>query len=419
MRVLVADSLSQPALDRLADLGHDVDVDPDLSADDLPGRVAGYDVLVVRSTKVVAETIQAGDRLGLVVRAGAGTNTIDTAEAAARGVSVANVPARNSIAVAELTMGLLLAVDRRIADGVADLRAGRWDKKTYSAADGLYGSTLGILGMGEIGLAVAERATAFGMTVHTLRRRRRRPQATERMEAIGVLEVDSLEDLVRGSDVVSLHLPSTEQTRGIVDATFLGWMRPGAILLNTARGDLVDEAALLSALDERDLRAGLDVYGDEPGKGRTEWLSALASHPRVVGSHHIGASTEQAQRAIAAGVVEVVDAFASGQTLNCVNLAPRLGTASLTVRHLDRVGVLARVLDQLSQRRLNVEHMENRVFSGGRAAVATIDVAGTLDEELLEGLRGLDDVLSVSVTSIDGSEGQPASGGHGAPAERA
>ena len=144
----------------------------------------------------------------------------------------------------------------------------------------------------------------------------------------------------------------------------------------------------------------MDVYADEPAKGRADWTSKLAQHPRVVGTHHIGASTAQAQRAVAAGVVEVIEAFATGQAPNCVNLAPRLGSASLTVRHLDRVGVLAKVLDVLSRARLNVEHMENRVFSGGEAAVATIDLSGAVAEDVVAEIGRISDVLSVSVVSL-------------------
>ena len=168
LRILVADSLPQPALDDLVARGHDCELDADLGKDDLPDRIRGFDVLVVRSTKVRDRVFEVADRLALVIRAGAGTNTIDTEAAAAKGVLVANVPGRNSAAVAELTMGLLLAIDRRIPDNVADLRAGRWEKKTYGKADGLLGSTLGIVGLGSIGLCVAERATAFGMTVQVV-----------------------------------------------------------------------------------------------------------------------------------------------------------------------------------------------------------------------------------------------------------
>jgi D-3-phosphoglycerate dehydrogenase len=166
----------------------------------------------------------------------------------------------------------------------------------------------------------------------------------------------------------------------------------------------VDEAALLLALDAGTVRAGLDVYADEPGAGKAEWDSVLARHPGVVGTHHIGASTEQAQLATAAGVVEIVDAFVAGEARNCVNLAPnRLGSVTLTVRHLDRPGVLAQVLDLLSEARLNVEHMENRVFRGGEAAVASIDVAGPVPDALREQISDGPEVLGVSAAAFAGT----------------
>ena len=402
MRVLFADSLGSSTVTELEARGHECVVEPTLQAGDLAGRIPGFDVLVVRSTKVGAEVFESGDKLALVIRAGAGTNTIDTATAAARGVLVANLPGRNAIAVAELTMGLLLAVDRHIVDATVDLRAGRWDKKRYSAARGLFGSTMGILGLGSIGLEVAQRARAFGRHVLVLAKPDRSARTLARLDEMRVGTVDSLEELLPACDVVSLHLPSNADTAGLVDRKFLAQMKPGAVLLNTSRGELVDEDALLEALEERDLRAGLDVYADEPGSGQAEWTSRLAQHPRVVGTHHIGASTQQAQDAIADGVVEIVDAFVRGEPPHCVNLTPsRIGTATLTVRHLDRVGVLARVLDLLSRHGLNVEQMQNRVFRGGEAAVATMDVAGATTDDLLAELAALPDVLGVSSTTID------------------
>jgi D-3-phosphoglycerate dehydrogenase len=402
MRVLFADSLGSSTVTELEARGHTCVVEPTLQAGDLAGRIPGFDVLVVRSTKVGAEVFEAGDRLALVIRAGAGTNTIDTATAAARGVLVANLPGRNAIAVAELTMGLLLAVDRHIVDATIDLRAGRWDKKRYSAARGLFGSTMGILGLGSIGLEVAQRARAFGMHVLVLAKPDRSARTLARLDEMRVGTVDTLEELLSACDVVSLHLPSNADTAGLVDKKFLAQMKPGAVLLNTSRGELVDEDALLEALEERDLRAGLDVYADEPGSGQAEWTSRLAQHPRVIGTHHIGASTQQAQDAIADGVVEIVDAFVRGEPPHCVNLTPsRIGTATLTVRHLDRVGVLAKVLDVLSRNGLNVEQMQNRVFRGGEAAVATMDVAGATSDDLLAELAALPDVLGVSSTTID------------------
>ncbi len=401
MRVLFADAIDPSTVDALTERGHECVSDPKLSADDLPGRIPEFEALVVRSTKVTAATIETADALELIVRAGAGTNTIDVDAASEVGIYVTNVPGRNAIAVAELTMGLLLAIDRRIADNVADLRTGSWNKAGYSKADGLFGKVIGIVGLGEIGFAVAERATAFGLQVQAISKDRDEA-AEERIRALGIELVDSLEALVAASDIVSIHVPAAPETESLFDARLLARMKEGAILLNTSRGDVVDEAALLDALETRALRAGLDVYPDEPGSGSTEWSSKLAQHPQVVGTHHIGASTAQAQKAVAEGVVEIIDAFVRGEIVNCVNLAPtRLGTHTLHVRHFDRVGVLAGVFDILRRRELNVEQMENRVFEGRNAAVATIDVVGDVGPDLLAALEGLDDVIHVSAVPTD------------------
>ncbi|MGC4112039.1 MAG: phosphoglycerate dehydrogenase [Nocardioides sp.] len=408
MRILVADKLPEQTLHDLEAHGHECSLEPGLGADDLAGRIAAYDVLVVRSTKVPRAVFEAGERLVLVVRAGAGTNTIDTDAASERAVFVSNVPGRNAAAVAELTMGLLLAIDRRIPDAVADLRAGKWDKQTYGKAEGLMGSTMGVVGLGSIGFLVAERAAAFGIHVQSVARPGRSAAAVERAEEIGITWCDTIEELAATSDIVSLHVPASPDTKRLVDEGFLARMKPGAILLNTSRGDVVDEAALLKALDEGRVRAGLDVFDDEPGGGQAEWHSAVAQHPGVVATHHIGASTTQAQRAIAQGVTEIVDAFTAGEARHCVNLEPdRLGTLALSVRHLDRVGVLAQILDQLRAAHLNVQHMQNRIFRGGEAAVAFIDVEGEVSDELLDSLRAIQHVLGVSVVNLDDGGGAP------------
>jgi len=235
VRILFADKLSDQTVHDLEAHGHECDVAPDLGADDLPGRIGEYDALVVRSTKVPRAVFEASDRLVLVIRAGAGTNTIDTDAAAERAVFVCNVPGRNAAAVAELTMGLLLAVDRRIADNVADLRDGRWDKKTYGKAEGLLGSTMGIIGLGSIGILVAERAAAFGIRVQSVAREGRSTAAATRAEELGITMFDSMEDLVASSDIVSLHVPASPKTKHLVDDAFLARMRPGAILLKIGR----------------------------------------------------------------------------------------------------------------------------------------------------------------------------------------
>ncbi|HEX3259693.1 MAG TPA: NAD(P)-dependent oxidoreductase, partial [Pseudonocardia sp.] len=409
MHLLFADSVPDTTIDELTSRGHRCSVEPALTTADLPGRITGVDALVVRSTKVDRAVFEAADKLALVIRAGAGTNTIDTEVAARNGVLVSNVPGRNAVAVAELTLGLILAVDRRIADNVADARRGRWEKATYSKADGLLGSTLGILGMGSIGLAVAERATGFGMRVAHVHRAGRSQATRDRLAELNAVGFDALPALLAAADVVSLHVPSSPETKNLVDADFLAAMKPGALLVNTSRGDVVDEAALLAALDAGRVRAALDVFADEPGSGAAEWDSPLARHPRVVATHHIGASTAQAQAAVAAGVVEIVDAFAAGEARNCVNLAPRgLGSATLTVRHVDKVGVLARVLELLREAGLNVEHMQNRIFAGGAAAVATIDLAGTVPADLSAALDAIPEVLGTSLAAIDANGTGPA-----------
>jgi D-3-phosphoglycerate dehydrogenase / 2-oxoglutarate reductase len=406
MHMLFADRLPEQTVLDLEARGHVCVMEPGLAGGDLPGRIAGFDGLVVRSTKVKRAVFEAADRLVLVVRAGAGTNTIDTDAAARHGVFVSNVPGRNAAAVAELTMGLLLAVDRRIADNVSDLRRGHWDKQRYSRADGLLGSTMGIIGLGAIGFAVAERAAAFGIQVRSLAKPDRSAYAVARAEELGITMCDSMQELVSSSDILTLHVPASEDTRHLVDEAFLAQMKKGAILLNTSRGDVVDESALLGALDAGAVRAGLDVFADEPSSSKGAWDSPLARHPNVVATHHIGASTTQAQRAIAAGVTEIVDAFTAGETRHCVNLDPdRLGSITLTVRHLDRVGVLAQVLDRLRIAGLNVEHMVNRVFRGGEAAVATIDVAAEASDELLAALREIPHVLGVSVVTLGDNAG--------------
>ena len=275
---------------------------------------------MVRSTKVSEATIAAGDKLRLVVRAGSGFNTIDCPAATAKGVTVTNVPGRNAIAVAELTLGLMLAVDRRIPEGVVALRQGHWRKKELSrGAMGLQDSVLGIVGLGSIGLAVAERAKAFGMELFALERPGRSAATLRRLAELEIQLLGSLDELARRVDVMTLHIPAGPDTAGVVDAQILSAMKPGAILVNTSRADIVDAVALLAALETGKLRAGLDVYPDEPPTGEASWSSPIASHPAVVGTHHIGASTHQSQQSVAQGVVEVIEAFANGAPINVVN----------------------------------------------------------------------------------------------------
>ena len=321
MKILLADAFPRPQLERLLGDGHECELAPTLTGGDLPRAVPGFGALVVRSTRVGAATLESADALKLVVRAGAGTNTIDTARARELGIDVCNVPGANALAVAELTLGLIISADRRIPDNVADLRDGAWNKKRYSRARGLFGRSLGIVGVGAIGMAVAERAAAFGMRILVLASPRRGDAVRARLASLGAVELPSLGELAERSDFLTLHVPGSAQTRGLVDRDVLARMRPGSVLVNTSRSDVVEEAALIEALDTHGIRAVVDVHDGEPASGEARFDSPLARHPNVYGTHHIGASTEQAQLAVAEGVVSVIAAFVDGKVINCVNAA--------------------------------------------------------------------------------------------------
>ncbi len=225
------------------------------------------------------------------------------------------------------------------------------------------------------------------------------PATTERIRRIGIELVADLPTLVATCDVVSFHVPATDDTRGMVDAELLSHARPGTWIINTSRGEIVDEDALLAAIEDKDLRAGLDVYRGEPDTKQGPWEHPLAQHPAVYGSHHIGASTAQAQQAIADATVAVIEAFARGEVMNCVNLETRaLGSTTLVVRHYDRVGALSSVFDVLKDHDLNVEQMDNRVFAGAVAAVATMQVSGEVSPAVRDELTGLADVIAVSAS---------------------
>ena len=322
MKILFADAFPPAQLERLRGEGHQCESSPTLSGDDLPGTIPGFEALVVRSTRVSAAALEAGDSLKLVVPGRRGHQHHRQGPCArARGSTYATFPAPNALAVAELTLGLILSADRRIPDNVADLRNGAWNKKRYSSARGLFGRSLGIVGAGAIGLAVADRASAFGMRILVLASPRRGDAARARLAAVGATELPTLGELAEQSDFLTLHVPGGAQTRGLVSRDILARMRPGAVLVNTSRSDVVDEAALVAALDAQGIRAVVDVYDGEPASGEARFDSPLARHPGVYGTHHIGASTDQAQLAVADGVARVIAAFVDGKVIDCVNAA--------------------------------------------------------------------------------------------------
>lgn len=399
MRVLLADSLAPLAAAQLTEAGHDVIVEPGLAGASLVAAVRDHapHALVVRSTTVDAAVLEASPALSLVVRAGAGVNTIDLDAAGRAGVFVSNCPGRNAAAVAELVFGLLIGIDRHLADNVVAARAGRWEKGRFSKADGLRGRTLGILGLGSVGRAVALRARAFGMRVVAWSR----SLTPDAAAGLGIERAATPLDVARVADAITVHTALTPETRGIVGRPLLAAMKHGAVLINTARAEVVDEAALAEALDTRGLRAGLDVLEGEPAGKQGAFDHPLARHPSVLFTHHIGASTEEAQESVAADVVRIVLAYdATGRAPSCVNLVSRTrATHCLVVRHRDEVGVLADVLDRLRGASINVQEMENILFEGGGAAVARIQVSRD-PTPVLPALEALPSILHVAAVDI-------------------
>jgi D-3-phosphoglycerate dehydrogenase / 2-oxoglutarate reductase len=415
MKVLVADKFEASGIDGLTAAGCEVLYEPDLKDDSLADaiRSSQADVLVVRSTKVTAPMLDAG-RLSLIVRAGAGYNTIDVAAASKRGIYVSNCPGKNAIAVAELAFALILALDRRVPDNVAELRAGKWNKKEYAKAQGVHGKTLGLLGVGSIGQEMIRRAAGFGLNVLLWSRRfngQRRSLTDDEARELGldgVARATRIElaatpgDVAERADILSVHLALGSDTRNLVNRDLLDRMKPGAMFINTARGEVVDHAALADAVRDKKLRVGLDVFANEPAAATGDFQDDLLGLPNVYGTHHIGASTDQAQEAIAAETVRIVRSYKeTGRVPNVVNLSKRTpATHMLVVRHRDRPGVLAHVFDELREVNLNVQETENIVFEGAEAAVARINLDGAPSGDACARIKKNEHVLDLQVVTL-------------------
>lgn len=399
MRVLIADKFEESGRHELAMMGVDVAYEPDLGGETLEAKLAGSDfnVLIVRSTKVTAAMIEKSN-LSLIIRAGAGYNTIDVEAASANGVYVSNCPGKNSQAVAELAFGLMITCDRHIADNVSDFRAGKWSKGAYSKARGLHGRTLGLVGLGKISQEMITRAKAFGMNVIV----QSRWLTGETAAALGVGRAESLAELAAASDFVSVHAALTPASRGMIDASVFDAMRPGTVFINTSRGEVVDEAALIDAVTSKGIVAGLDVFANEPAGGSGTIESPLMGLKNVYVTHHIGASTDQAQEAVAAETVRIVGEFKlKGTVPNVVNVRKaEVATHLLVVRHVDKVGVLAQVLAVLKSEEISVQEMENIVLSGAKAAIAQIAVDRAPSAEAVASIRAIAEVFDIGVFPI-------------------
>ncbi|MGB1014565.1 MAG: NAD(P)-dependent oxidoreductase [Nannocystaceae bacterium] len=398
MRVLIADKFSSQGRQTLEILAHKVVYRPELTSAELPAALAelSADILVVRSTRVTSECLGACDSLSVVIRAGAGVNTIDLTTASRRGIFVANCPGKNAIAVAELTMGLVLSLDRRIVDATAELRAGTWNKKRFGKSRGIFGQRLGLIGFGMIAREVATRAQAFGIEIQAYSRRGIAADVAEKYDVSVAPDIDTI---LRQNDIVSLHVPYNDNTHHMIGREQLALMQPGALIINTSRGGIIDDAALYDAVREGRVRAGLDVCEGEPSSSHGDYDNQLLQLQGVYATPHIGASTSQAEAAIGEEVVRIVRAYIlDGVVPNTVNIVQdRVAHYNLVVRHLDRVGVLAGVLEALREQRVNVQDMQNIVFARGEAACATLSLEHEPSAELLTHLRGQESILAVGL----------------------
>lgn len=317
MKALIADKLEAFVQPNLEAGGIEVLYNPELRDEALTGALAqsNADVLVVRSTRVTGPMIE-GSSLKLIIRAGAGYNTIDVEAASEHGAYVANCPGMNANAVAEIAFGLILSLDRRIHDNVADLRQNIWNKLAYSSAKGLAGSTLGLIGIGIIGKKMIPRAHAFGMSVVAWSRSLTEEGAKELDIEIAASPVE----VAAKSDVLSVHVAFNDDTRNLIDAKVFDAMLPNAMFINTARAEVVDQNALMHAVKSKGIRAGLDVFDDEPTTGSGEVHNEVFALDNVIGTHHIGGQTFEAQTSIAHETVRIILEFdKTGTPPNAVN----------------------------------------------------------------------------------------------------
>lgn len=393
-KILIADKLAPVAIGALEALGASITNQPDLAAEEIPEVINDSEILIVRSTKVTKNTIDAAPALSLIIRAGAGVNTIDLEEASARGIHVANCPGKNGDAVAELAIGLLVDADRRIAFASADMKNGAWKKKEYGKSQGLKERVLGVIGIGTIGKGVIRRALAMDMRVVGWSRSLTPDSATE----LGIEYVASPLEVAELADAVTLHIAAGPETRHLVNQEFLDKMKDGAILVNTARGEVVDTQAVKNAIREKGLRVAMDVFENEPKGGVADFEDTELAQMATC-TPHIGASTVQSTEAIASEVVRIVKAYKeTGIPLHVVNIRQKAASKyNLVVRHYNKVGVLAGVLDHLKDQGINVEEMQNTIFSSGTTATCTLKLDRKPSVEIIRALNTGEDIIHVEL----------------------
>ncbi len=396
MKIVVACELPDPALDELRTLTPDVHYLPQASPSELRDSLADAGILIVGTTRVSPELITRAPVLQMIVHAGSGPGDVAVEDASAAGVFVTHCPDKDAEAIAELTLGLILALDRRIVSNTVALRENRWTRGESTDARGLYNRTLGILGYGAVGRLVAQRALAFGMHVRAWS-----PEPVDTPPEFNIEFCNWPRELARDCDVIAV-LPAGDPNELLVDAAFLQSMPDGAYLVHVGHPGAVDEAALARAVEQRHLRVALDVCSSEPAgdTGRFRWR--FGDLVNVIGTQHIGSLTAQARQATADEVVHIVRSFVvSGEVLNCLNLCDRSpATWQLVLRVRDQVGVMAAILDAIRADGINAQEMASRVFTGAKAAWCVIALEERPSTEALESIRALPDVLHLELRAV-------------------
>lgn len=398
MRILVACELPQSARDELEGLGVDLRYEPGLTPERLRAAVPGVSVLVYDTLRIGPEVIERGDALQMLLHAGPGPGDIAVEAASHAGIFISNCPTQHAAAVAELTLGLILALDRRIVDQTLALREGRWARGELLDARGLAGRTLGILGYGPAGRAVAQMARCLRMRVLAWNPTAIPEAGTEHGVALRAWP----RELAREADIITIQSFEGAAPSLVIDAEFLQNMQPGAYLIHVGASGVVDESALAKAIEERQLRVALDAYGSEPAADTGRIRSRLLELPGVIGTQHAAEHSEQARRAIAEEVVRIVRSFlVSGEVLNCLNLLERSpATWQLFIRARDVVGVMASVLDVVRADGINVEEITSRVFLGARAAWCTVALDERPSNETVDAIRALEGVLYCELRAV-------------------
>ncbi len=399
MKILVGCNLAEAALPELRSLGVEVVYDPELTTEGLEKLIPDVAILVVCRTWVSPEVIAAGKVLQMIVRAGTDTSNIAIEEASAAGIFVTHCPYKDATAIAELTIGLLVALDRRVIENAEALRRSVHGEPETIEALGLAGRTLGILGFGPVERKIAKRARAFEMDVLVFS-----PTLTPEIAAANQVEFCTWpRGLARRSQMVTVYAPPQETEELLVDAEFLRNMRAGAYLVYVGHPAALDQTALAEIAKERNLRVAYDIFAPQlPSSDTGRFKSQLQALPNVIGTHHLADRTLQVNEATSKEVVRVIREFlVTGEVLNCVNLSEHNpATWQLVLRLRDTVGVLASIMDVVRADGINVKDITQRLFTGTQAAWCSIAVDERPSTEALSAIREIDGVLHLEVRAL-------------------